>query len=114
MKHEDGVRCYQYPIEGLYPYVDLYLAETMSCTEEACQVIDALATAKDGDCKHPLLISFTLSGDGKLRSGELVVDCIPKVIKFADQKNVERKCLICDMALCIVFLFHSSTISMLQ
>lgn len=114
MKHEDGVRCYQYPIEGLYPYVDLYLAETMSCTEEACQVIDALATAKGGDCKHPLLISFTLSGDGKLRSGELVVDCIPKVIKFADQKNVERKCLICDMALCIVFLFHSSTISMLQ
>lgn len=99
MKHEDGVRCYQYPIEGLDPYVDLYLAETMSCTEEACQVIDALATAKAGNCKHPLLVSFTLSGDGKLRSGESVVDCIPKMIKFADQRNVERECFIDIMAL---------------
>lgn len=95
MNHDDGVRCYRYAIEGLNPYIDLYLAETMSCTAEACQVVDALsvvyAQKKNGVRKQPLLVSFTLSGDGKLRSGESVVDAIPKMIGFADSKKVERE-----------------------
>lgn len=91
MKHDEGVKCYQYPIEGLNPCVDLYLAETMSCTDEACQIIDALSVfyMKDGVQKQPLLASFTLNGDGKLRSGECVSDAIPKMVEYADDKRIE-------------------------
>ena len=98
MKHEDGVRCYLYAIEGLNPHVDIYLAETMSCTEEACQVVDALDAfyrSKTESHKQPLLISFTLSNDGKLRSGECIADAISKIVDFAADKKVERE--YCDI-----------------
>lgn len=56
-------------IEGLKPYVDLWLAETLSCLEEARVVSDLLA--EDG---RPLWLSFTLENDdeARLRSGESV------------------------------------------
>jgi S-methylmethionine-dependent homocysteine/selenocysteine methylase len=128
MNHEDGVRCYQYGIEGLNPYVDVYLAETMSCTEEACQVIDALhafyskADNNFGTNLHekqqqPLLVSFTLGSDGKLRSGESVVDAIPKMVCFALDREVQREysCFekglflstLCIIALVVFHLFSS-------
>lgn len=108
MEHDEGVKCYQYPIEGLNPYVDLYLAETMSCTEEACQVVDALsAYYKRGSThKHPLLVSFTLGCDGKLRSGESVTTAIPKMVEFAHERKVDRKkffsCAAALHSLCIL------------
>jgi len=91
MKHSDGVKCYQYAIEGLSPYVDVYIAETMSCVEEACQVVDALSTfyEKTGVVRKPLLVSFTLNDDGKLRSNESIVDAIQKMVEFASDKKVE-------------------------
>ncbi|KAL7519456.1 hypothetical protein ACHAWX_004213 [Stephanocyclus meneghinianus] len=97
MDHEDGVRCYQYGIQGLNPHVDVYLAETMSCLEEACQVIDALSTLQQGVKesddklfqKRPLLLSFTLRSDGNLRSGESVVVAIPKMVSFSIDREVE-------------------------
>ena len=96
MKHCDGVECYQYPIEGLSPYVDVYIAETMSCVEEACQVVDALSIFYEKtDCvvKQPLFVSFTLNDDGKLRNNESIVDAIQKMVDFARDKNVECKFL---------------------
>ena len=75
MKHEDGCMAYQYAVEGLHPYIDCYLAETMSCCEEACQAIDAISKyysdhIKDEIIKHhPVLVSFTLNSDGKTRAG---------------------------------------------
>jgi len=98
MKHEDGVRAYRYPIEGLYPHVDVYVAETMSCFEEVCQAIDALSkfyqelTDSDNKRKHPILVSFTLDSEGRIRSGELIVDVIPKLVEYAHDKKVECKC----------------------
>ena len=94
MKHDEGVETYQYPIEGLYPFVDIYLAETMSVLEEAFQVVDALSifyqTQTQGElAKHPLLISFTLRSDGKVRSGESVSEVIAKLIQRAYEKKVE-------------------------
>lgn len=94
MKHGDGVKTYRYPIEGLYPFVDIYLAETMSISEEAFQVIDALSIFYQSHSqrelrKHPLLVSFTLRSDGKVRSGESVTEVIPKLIHHAYQKQVE-------------------------
>jgi len=94
MKHDDGVKTYQYPIEGLYPFVDIYLAETMSISDEAFQVIDALSNFYQSHSqrelpKHPLLVSFTLRSDGKVRSGESVTEVIPKLIRRAYEKQVE-------------------------
>ena len=94
MKHDDGVKAYQYPIEGLYPFVDIYLAETMSISDEALQVIDALSNFYQSQTqvqltKHPLLVSFTLRSDGKVRSGESVTEVIPKLIHYAFDKRVE-------------------------
>jgi S-methylmethionine-dependent homocysteine/selenocysteine methylase len=56
-------------IEGLRPYVDLWLAETLSTLDEARLVGELLA----GD-DRPLWISFTLNDEGPamLRSGESI------------------------------------------
>mmetsp|Transcript_17380 Transcript_17380/g.27247 ORF Transcript_17380/g.27247 Transcript_17380/m.27247 type:complete len:197 (+) Transcript_17380:265-855(+) len=52
MKHDDGVKKYRYPIEGLHPFVDIFLAETMSISDEACQVIDALSIFYNCQCQN--------------------------------------------------------------
>lgn len=65
-------------IDALDPYVDLWLAETLSAIAEAKIVIDALVTDK-----RPLWISYTLQ-DGQtslmegpqLRSGESVAEAV--------------------------------------
>lgn len=63
-------------IEALSPYIDLWLAETVSSIEEAKAVAQAL-----GNDDRPLWVSFTLvdteHGEGRpprLRSGESVAD----------------------------------------
>lgn len=58
-------------IDGLAPYVDLWLAETLSCLDEARLVGDLLA----GDAR-PLWLSFTLDDEApaRLRSGEGVAE----------------------------------------
>lgn len=58
-------------IEALAPYVDLWLAETLSCLDEARLV----AALLEGD-KRPLWLSFTLNDDSAamLRSGESIED----------------------------------------
>jgi len=66
----------------------------MSVLEEAFQVVDALSifyqTQTQGElAKHPLLISFTLRSDGKVRSGESVSEVISKLIQRAYEKKVE-------------------------
>ena len=95
MNHPDGVVAYQFAVHGLYPHIDVYLAETMSCVEEACQAVDAISIfyrgLHDHDPKHPLLVSFTLNQDGNLRDGEVVIEAIPKVTEYAYRKKVNRK-----------------------
>lgn len=97
MNHADGVVAYQFAVHGLYPHIDVYLAETISCVEEACQAIDAISIfycglkENDHDPKHPLLVSFTLNQDGNLRDGEAVVEAIPKVTEYAYRKKVNRE-----------------------
>jgi len=92
MKHEDGCAAYLYAVEGLHPYIDCYLVETMSCCEEACQAIDAISKYYSDHVKvirHPVLVSFTLNSDGKTRAGESVVHAIHKLIEYAHNRNVE-------------------------
>ena len=88
MEHDDGVRSYLNAIAGLHPHVDAFLAETMSCVEEACQAVDALSRL-DARKKRPMLVSFTLNGSGNVRSGESVVDAIPKLVEYAMDRGVE-------------------------
>ena len=93
MDHDDGVVAYRAPIEGLYDHVDMYIIETSSATEEAFQAIDALGCFYQTPSKspRPLLVSFTLKHDGKIRSGESVVDAIPTIIKYCDERDVESQ-----------------------
>ena len=100
MKHDDGVKAYQFLIEGLYPNIDIYLAETMSCLDEACQAVDAISKFYNGNqnqvhIKHPLLVSFTLNSEGQSKKGEPVIEVIPKLIQYAHEKKVECEFLHC-------------------
>ena len=93
MKHDDGVNAYLNTVEGLYPHIDIFLAETMSCLEEACQAIAAVSkfhcTLSATDVKHPMMVSFTLGSDGKTRNEESVAEVIPKLVEYAHKKRVE-------------------------
>ena len=96
MKHDDGVHAYQFAVDGLYPYIDIYLAETMSCLEEACQTIEAISKfysdrrqSDSSMLKHPMMVSFTLNSEGQTRGREPVTDAIPKLIQYAHDKDVE-------------------------
>jgi len=58
-------------IEGLEPFVDIWLAETLSCLDEAQLVGELLARDV-----RPLWLSFTLNDEvpAQLRSGESIAD----------------------------------------
>ena len=62
-------------VDGLAPYVDVWLAETLSCIDEARAAREALDRAKRDE---PLWISFTLDDrrPATLRSGENVLDAM--------------------------------------
>lgn len=85
LPHTEGVRYYSILVQALAPHVDCFLAETMSCYEESIQVVDAVVGV--GSPK-PLLVSFTLNSNGTLRSGELAVHVIHKLLAFARERHV--------------------------
>jgi S-methylmethionine-dependent homocysteine/selenocysteine methylase len=66
-------------IEGLSPFADIWLAETLSTLDEAELVGDMLA----GD-DRPLWLSFTLNDEGPalLRSGEGIEAAVAKALLF--------------------------------
>lgn len=81
-------------IRGLSPYADIWLAETLSCTEEARHYVEALKLKGQ---KQPIWLSFTLreepsGGDAliddtgilvpRLRGGESLVGVIEEVSKW--------------------------------
>lgn len=72
MGHQEGILFYHSMIAALSPYVDAFIAETLSSTEEAMQVIDALSNFNLNTNRNiPLLVSFTVDSEGKLRGGEM-------------------------------------------
>ncbi len=71
-------------IESLEPYVDLWLAETLSSIGEG----RAVATALQGD-KRPLWLGYTLADDvsepgaaARLRSGETVAEAVRSTVDY--------------------------------
>ena len=110
MSHDEGVEYYQRICKALEPYVDAFLAETMSCIDESLQVYDALlkldqhvddhkqkqqqndsgSGSSDDDGRHrPLLISYTLNSNGDFRDSEPVCQGLKKLLKkiFDDNNN---------------------------
>jgi S-methylmethionine-dependent homocysteine/selenocysteine methylase len=90
MERQQGVGFYSKMATALAPYVDAFLCETLSSTEEAMQAVEAVALTSSRS--HPMLISFTVNSEGNLRSGETVVSAFPRVLQFCDQRHVKRMC----------------------
>ncbi len=74
-------------IDALAPYVDHWLAETLSCVSEARVVRELLGSATDMRVK-PLWLPFTLEDEvrdvppARLRSGETVADAVRVAIEL--------------------------------
>jgi homocysteine S-methyltransferase len=87
-KHEEGVADYTIACRALAPYVDAFLAETMSCVEEAAQALEAISKLES---QKPLLVSFTLDSKGRFRNDQLVTEGVQQLLRIAKDKKVERK-----------------------
>ena len=88
LERQQGVVFYSKMVTALAPYVDSFLAETLSSTEEAMQVVEAVAMRSRRS--HSILISFTVNSAGNLRSDEPVVAVLPRVLEFCEQRQVKR------------------------
>lgn len=78
-------------VDGLGPYVDLWLGETLGSVAEAVAVRDALDRA---DSPLPLWLSFTLddAGVGTLRSGEAVTTAVSRAIELGAEAVLFNCC----------------------
>ncbi len=84
--HSQGVQEYQVACQALRPYVDAFLAETMSCAEESLQVLDAVM-----ETGLPVLVSYTLDSKGNLRNGQVVTECLRTILDHAKEMKVKCK-----------------------
>jgi S-methylmethionine-dependent homocysteine/selenocysteine methylase len=82
---ERGLDTYLLIGEALWPFVDMYVAETMSNLVEA-----KMAYAAVENLRKPVLISFALNNTGQLRSGESVQDAIRGLLAFIEERLQER------------------------
>jgi S-methylmethionine-dependent homocysteine/selenocysteine methylase len=99
MEHHEGVQFYLTMATAMTSYVDAFLAETLSSTKEAIQVIDAICRLnKNNKNNHPLLISFTVDDAGNLRGGENAAQAIQCVLAAESAKNIRI----------VAFLFNCS------
>ncbi|KAF4148511.1 Homocysteine S-methyltransferase [Phytophthora infestans] len=82
-EHEEGVRLYAMIARTLKPFVDCYLAETLSSTQEAKMALLGVQQAKgEKDRAVGVMVSFTLDSQGRLRSGENVCKVVENVLSF--------------------------------
>jgi S-methylmethionine-dependent homocysteine/selenocysteine methylase len=86
MAHKEGVAVYTEMSRALSPFVDCFLGETMSCYEESVQVLDAVQELDSTDVR-PVMISFTLDGQGNFRSGETVVNGMKRLLEYGKTRN---------------------------
>lgn len=91
LPHEEGLTTYAAMVKALAPYVDCFLAETISSYEECIQVVDAVDRLEPAS-KRPLMASFTLDEQGNFRSGEAVTDGISRLLDYVEKhQTVESK-----------------------
>ena len=84
LTEREALPIYKSLIEGLLPYVDIFLCETISSVQETQNVLKALDLYNK---EIPIWLSWTLKEDKKdlLRSGE----SIEEAFKFAEKFNPE-------------------------
>jgi len=82
MDHPKGVDMYGVMARALAPHVDCFLAETMSSVEEASQAVEAVGKLSTKE-KYAMMVSFTLKGDGAIRSGELSTDGVRRIVQIS-------------------------------
>ena len=102
LSRENGIEYYSVAIQALQPYVDAFIAETISSSEEAMQVLYACSSElsnhpRDSNAETDLVlllfISFTVNYDGCLRSDENIVAAISNVLDCQESicSNVQSK-----------------------
>ncbi|DAZ96070.1 TPA: hypothetical protein N0F65_005848 [Lagenidium giganteum] len=77
IEKDEGAPMFKLIGEALWPYVDMYLIETMASVEEAMMAFEAIK-----DLGHPVMVSLALDNVGALRSGEDVVDTVQRLVDF--------------------------------
>jgi S-methylmethionine-dependent homocysteine/selenocysteine methylase len=88
MKHDEGVACYDAIVRAMEPYVDCFLAETMSSVEESMQAIAAISKLHLSNRK-PCFVSYTLNANGNLRSDEKTLDALKRLLDYSNEKTVD-------------------------
>jgi S-methylmethionine-dependent homocysteine/selenocysteine methylase len=88
MEHDQGVAVYTRMAQAMAGSVDAFLAETLSSVEESMQAVHAIGDLSEA-LRRPVMISYSLDGNGDLRSGENVCKGIPRLIDFVEQHQVE-------------------------
>lgn len=74
---DEGVHLYSVIGSALLPHVDFFLAETLSTVAEAKMALMGVQ-----DYEKPVMVSFTVNGHGKIRSGECVDDAVNELLHF--------------------------------
>lgn len=85
IERQRGLDTYQLIGEALWPFVDMYVAETMSSLAEAKLALEAVE-----NLQKPVMVSFALNSTGELRSGEEIVDSIRQLLAFCDDRAAEQ------------------------
>lgn len=75
----EGVRLYKLIGAALAPFVDLFLAETLSSIAEAKMALNGVR-----EFQRPAMVSFTLNNQGSIRSGETVCDAIEALLNSSN------------------------------
>ena len=94
MEREQGIAVYQTILSCLDEYVDVWLAETLSSSEEVCMAVSAVvewnkrnketSVEEENRDKKMMFVSMTVKEDGCIRSGERASDAIGKILEHAD------------------------------
>lgn len=88
MEHDKGVAVYTRMAQAMAGSVDAFLAETLSSVEESMQAVQAIGGLPES-LRRPVMISYSLDGNGDFRSGENVCEGIPRLIDFVGRHQVE-------------------------
>ncbi|CAH0481854.1 unnamed protein product [Peronospora belbahrii] len=86
---DEGVRLYAMIARALKPFVDYYLAETLSSMKEAKMALLGVeqTCCEDTDEHAQVMVSFTLNSQGEIRSGEKVCDAVQELMRFTESKT---------------------------
>jgi methionine synthase I (cobalamin-dependent) len=96
MEAQEGIQMYGVIARALHPYVDVFIAETMSSVEEASQAIQAVGQLIaeqniDTSCQTPMIVSYTLDSHGRLRDGESATSAVTRTLDLCKAHQTERK-----------------------